>query len=93
MMLDYYRSQPHPTYPTVTAGTFHDTQMKASLYSTRYENRLPFDSEVARLAILGAGPKELDDHYSNIGGPKPQPQQQPMQVIQGGAADAAERPR
>jgi len=55
-------------------------KMKASLFSLNHQQRLPHDSEVARLVPLNAGPKELTDHYQI----KPEPQQARPQVIQGG---------
>jgi hypothetical protein len=86
-MLDYYRAQPHPTYPEMTAGDFHDMGLKASLFSLKHQNRAPFPSEVARLHALGAGPQQLEDHFSADAVTRT-PVEKPMQVIQGGQAGA-----
>jgi hypothetical protein len=61
-IIAHLRAQPHPTYPTVSVGAFHDTQSTAALWSVTHTNQFPTDGEIARL--VGLDNKEIANYYS-----------------------------
>lgn len=69
--------QPHPTYPHLSNGQMQSTRDTASLFSAQYLQRMPHDSEVARLAHYN-DPKHIAAYYGPQGGgqaasPQPAP--------------------
>jgi murein DD-endopeptidase MepM/ murein hydrolase activator NlpD len=63
-MMQYIRSQPHPTYPQITAGQFDDMRNHASLHSVPLHNRTPYPAEVARLAAINADWRDVREYYT-----------------------------
>ena len=57
----HVRSQPHPVYPSVTTGDFHDTFNKATLYSTTHTGSFPTLGETANL--VGMDHKAIENYY------------------------------
>ena len=60
-IVETVRSQPHPSYPNVTAGAFADTFGNAMLHSVTYTRTVPTNGEVARL--VGMDNKEIASYY------------------------------
>lgn len=60
-VLEHVRAQPHPLFPNVAAGTFHDTFGLASIYSTTHTGAFPTLHETANLASLDH--KAISDFY------------------------------
>lgn len=51
-VIAHVRQQPHPMFPNVAAGTFHDTFGLASIYSTTHTGQFPTMHETANLSTL-----------------------------------------
>lgn len=66
--------QPHPIYPHLSNGQMQSTRDTASLFSTQYLQRMPHDSEVARLAHYN-DPKHVAAYYQPLGGGQAAPSQ------------------
>jgi hypothetical protein len=62
-MLDWFRQQPHGTYPGLTSGQFMDTAHAASIPSIQYQSRQPEPAEVARFASAGYTPQMMSQYY------------------------------
>ena len=75
----HVRAQPHPTYPGVSAGDFHDTFNKASLYSTLHTGAFPSTGETANL--VGMDTKALESYFQQKAA-KAQPGAQPSTTPQ-----------
>lgn len=73
----YVRNQPHPTYPNVTVGDFHDTYNRASLYSMQHTQSMPSEAETARL--VGLDHKAIEGYYATKAGTQPAPTQGALQ--------------
>lgn len=81
-IIAHLREQPHPTYPTVTVGQFHDTNDKAMLHSVMHTGQTPSEGEVARL--VGLDNKELSTYFQTKAAQdvtQPQNQTQPGKVL------------
>lgn len=57
------RSQPHPTYPSVSIGQVSDARNAAALHSITHTLKLPTTAEAARLAASNAGWREMQSYY------------------------------
>jgi hypothetical protein len=80
-ILAHVRQQPHPQFPNVTAGAFHDTFGLASLHSTTHLGQFPTLAETASLS--GLDNRQISEYYMQ----KAKQQQAPK----AGPAPAAEQ--
>jgi hypothetical protein len=65
----HVRSQPHPTYPNVTVGDFHDTYNRAALYAMQHTGSMPSEGETARM--VGLDHKAIEGYYATKAGTQP----------------------
>ena len=65
----HVRSQPHPTYPNVSVGDFHDTYNRAALYSMQHTQSMPSEAETARL--VGLDHRAIESYYATKAGTQP----------------------
>jgi hypothetical protein len=63
-MQQHLRAQPHPTYPEITVGQYHDAYAQASLQSWK-AGYMPHASEAANFAALGHDPKQIAAYYQD----------------------------
>jgi hypothetical protein len=86
-IIAHLRGEPHPTYPNVTVGAFHDTQDKALIHSMNHMQQYPADGEVAKL--VGMDNRQLSEYYmqkaqrkaASSAGPGAQGAQTPDNVV------------
>jgi len=62
-IVEHVRSQPHPTYPHVTAGQYADAKDLADAHSIEYHRRTAAPKDIARFAATGANWQQVKEHY------------------------------
>lgn len=90
---EHIRSQPHPYFPEISTGAYHDAYGAATLHSWKL-GRFPQPAEAKSFAELGVNPKEIGAYYQEMAQAKkglqpdqpkqveqPKPAEQPKQAV------------